>query len=136
MDLLRNAMQREGPVPGCINIKVARRIGAPSPSPFTSHGSEEMECVNGENELNNNDSLDSSDHMTGDGHKTPSKVKNGDIPSDFKSPNLFLDRIMKGNGLRNESYTRATHESYAESPEPYRKRENLIDMSKQVSVLY
>ncbi|XP_045168371.2 partitioning defective 3 homolog isoform X3 [Mercenaria mercenaria] len=131
MDLLRNAMQVDGPVPGCINIKVARRIGAPSPSPFASQGSEDAEWISGEKELNNNDSLDTSDQMPGDTNRTPEKFKNGDIPSNFKSPNLFLDRIMAGNGLRNESYTRATHESYVETPEPYRTKGNLIDLSKQ-----
>ena len=30
MDVIRKAMQEEGLVPGCINIKVARWIGAPS----------------------------------------------------------------------------------------------------------
>lgn len=130
MDLLRNAMQDDGPVTGCINIKVARRIGAPSPSPFTSPG--EIEWVSGETELNNNDSMDSSGHMSAEGHKTPVNIKNGDIPSDFKSPNLFLDRIMAGNGLRNASYTKATHDSYVETPDRFQRKGNLIDLSKQV----
>lgn len=135
MDLLRNAMQKEGPETGCINIKVARRIGAPSPSPFTSPTSEDMDWgFTTEKELNNNDSLDTSEHVTHEGRISPMRQRNGDIPSNFKSPNLFLDRIMAGNGLRNVSYTRATHESYVESPEPPGRRRNLIDLSKQVHV--
>lgn len=135
MDLLRNAMQKEGPEPGCINIKVARRIGAPSPSPFTSPTSEDFHLgITTEKELNNNDSLDNSEHVTNDSWDSPRKspARNGDIPSNFKSPNLFLERVMAGNGLRNVSYTRATHESYVESPEPFGHRKNLIDLSKQV----
>lgn len=138
MDLLRNAMQKEGPEPGCINIKVARRLGAPSPSPFMSPTSEDMDWgFTAEKELNNNnDSLDASnhvtDHVTQDGRSSPMKARNGDIPSNFKSPNVFLDRIMAGNGLRNESYTRATHDSYVESPEQPGHRRHLIDLSKQV----
>lgn len=133
MDLLRNAMQMEGPVLGCINIKVARRIGVTSPSPFNSQSFEEADWGMGEKELNNNDSLDHTDHMINEGRKSPMKVHNGDIPSNFKSPNVFLERVMAGNGLRNESYTRATHESFAGTPEPIRKRDNLVDLSKQVS---
>lgn len=133
MDLLRNAMQIEGPVPGSINIKVARRIGAPSPSPFTSPGTEETSWgfPTGK-ELNNNDSLDNNDHVTNDGRGTPLRTANGDVMGNFKSPNMFLDRIIAGNGLRNESYTRATHDSYVESPGlPGRK--NIIDLTKQVT---
>ena len=134
MDLLRNAMQRECFEPGCINIKVARRIGAPSPSPFTSPTSEDFDW-GFEKELNNNDSLDSGEQMLSEGRMSPVKARNGDIPSNFKSPNVFLDRVMAGNGLRNMSYTKATHESYMETPEPKDKRRNLIDLSKQVCLV-
>ncbi|XP_052798357.1 partitioning defective 3 homolog isoform X4 [Mya arenaria] len=131
MDLLRNAMQLDGAIPGTINIRVARRVGAPSPSPFTSPGGEEVEWgVSSGKELNNNDSLDNGDHVTDFGRRSPSKAANGDLFSNFKTPNHFLDRVMQGNGLRNESYTRATHDSYVEEPEPVVKR-NLIDLSKQ-----
>ncbi|WAQ93977.1 PARD3-like protein [Mya arenaria] len=123
MDLLRNAMQLDGAIPGTINIRVARRVGAPSPSPFTSPGGEEVEWgVSSGKELNNNDSLDNGDHVTDFGRRSPSKAANGDLFSNFKTPNHFLDRVMQGNGLRNESYTRATHDSYVEEPEPVRPR--------------
>ncbi|KAL4222826.1 Partitioning defective 3 [Mactra antiquata] len=131
MDLLRTAMQTEGPVPGCINIKVARRIGVTSPTHMNSHSFEDADWGTGEKELNNNDSLDQTDHVINEGRKSPMKVHNGDIPSNFKSPNLFLERVMAGNGLRNESYTKATHESFAGTPEPPRRRDNLVDLSKQ-----
>jgi len=118
----------DGPVPGAINIKVARRIGAQSPY---SPGEIEWSVSTGKEELNNNDSLDNSGHVTNEGRRSPMKAANGDLMGNFKSPNHFLDRVMQGNGLRNESYTRATHDSYVEEPEPVVKR-NLIDMSKQV----
>ena len=117
MEVLRKAMQDEGPVPGCINIKVARRIGAPSPSPFsqTSPGVFDYTDSFEESPLAQNisDSVTSSEQHTPD--KIHKPLANG---SDFKSPNLFLERVLAGDGLRNESYTRATHESYVESPGP------------------
>ena len=114
MDILRKAMQEEGPVPGCINIKVARRIGAPSPFSQTSPGVFDFTDSFEESPRmqNGGDSANSSEQHTPDKYHKP--LANG---SDFKSPNLFLERVLAGDGLRNESYTRATHESYVESPE-------------------
>jgi hypothetical protein len=34
METLRKAMQKEGAIPGHIHLVIARKIGAPSPSPF------------------------------------------------------------------------------------------------------
>ena len=34
MEVLRKAMQKEGDIPGHIHLVIARRIGAPSPSPY------------------------------------------------------------------------------------------------------
>ena len=144
MDLLRNAMQMEGPVPGCINIKVARRIGAPSPSPFTSPQSHENELgdIGGSSKdpEENNNSLDKTDHVTHNRSASldmeRSEEQNTVDMTDFKSPNVFLDRVKAGNGLRNMSYTRATRDSYMETPEPRGNRENLIDLSKQVGNFY
>ena len=108
-------MQEEGPVPGCINIKVARRIGAPSPSPFsqTSPGVFDYtdSAENSPHEQNVSDSVTSGEFQSPEKDHKP--LPNG---GDFKSPNLFLERVLAGNGLRNESYMRAAHESYTDSP--------------------
>ena len=132
MDLLRKAMQEEGPVPGCINIKVARRIGAPSPSPFsqTSPG------VFDHTDSANSSPLDKniSDSLTSSEHNSPEKThKPFSNMGDLKSPNLFLERVLAGNGLRNESYMRAAHESYTENPEsPGYNRKALSEVGNQL----
>ena len=114
MDVLRKAMQEDGPVPGCINIKVARRIGAPSPFSQTSPGVfDNTDSTNTSplNDKNYSDSLTSSENSPDKNHKPLSNI------GDVKSPNLFLERVLAGNGLRNESYMRAAHESYTDSPD-------------------
>ena len=114
MEVLRKAMQEEGPVPGCINIKVARRIGAPSPFSQSSPGVfDNTDSTNTSplNDRNISDSLTSSENSPEKTHKPLSNM------DDMKSPNLFLERVLAGNGLRNESYMRAAHESYTDGPD-------------------
>ncbi|ESO84545.1 hypothetical protein LOTGIDRAFT_132029, partial [Lottia gigantea] len=106
MEKLRNAMQSEGPIPGHTFLSVARKIGAPSPF---SQGDQNV--VTDSTEL----------VMQGVNSALKNKGDNSQIPvtSDRNKPlNPILDRLM-GNtnspvpgGLRNESYTRATQDSF------------------------
>lgn len=143
MDQLRRAMQIDGPMCGFILLTVARKIGAPSPfqssenSLDTTDGSQ-FEVLNhgitiyGEKSHSRSSSGDNGIFTRGDNSgqtrgdksvRTRSDAGWNEQPNGVnrtKPSNLAVDRLITGdggNGLRNESYNRATHESFEVTPE-------------------
>lgn len=112
METLRKAMQKEGDIPGHIHLVIARRIGAPSPSPFQEN-SMEFSLLNQTKSSDFSESSDSREVIS-----PPDLTQNFPV-KDYKvdsSRNFLIERLMGGsNGLRNESYTRATHDSFNDS---------------------
>lgn len=141
METLRKAMQSEGITPGFINIKVARKIGAPSPSPFgeeerelkirtVSETSESSNLSRVEMEAGHDESSDSFEvsslndsqnqsslHYNHRAHPDLNNSKNVYINNNNnnKPLNPMLDRLRNTGGNRNESYNRAVHESMNDS---------------------
>ncbi|XP_013401792.1 partitioning defective 3 homolog [Lingula anatina] len=124
MDSLRRAMQKTDPVPGIINLVIARRIGAPLASgtstPNTSGGDhrilhEREKSNTSEVFFNGPEAMEdfSSQPLKREDLKDTGEVR-GDEPSEFKENNLdkaidiqkirnpVLDRITGGAGLRNQ----------------------------------
>ncbi|XP_050419284.1 partitioning defective 3 homolog isoform X2 [Patella vulgata] len=98
MEKLRNAMLQDGPIPGHTFLTVARKIGAPSPFTLSE----------------TSDVTDTAEYVM-----QGSPVTKGDysqLPNDrtIKPNNPLLNRLMANGapGLRNESYTRATQDSF------------------------
>ncbi|XP_064613950.1 partitioning defective 3 homolog isoform X2 [Liolophura sinensis] len=139
METLRKAMQSEGITPGFINIKVARKIGAPSPSPFgeeerelkirsVSETSESSNVSRVEMEAGHDESSDSFEvsslndsqnhsslHYNNKAHQDLNSSQNVYINNNNKPLNPMLDRLRNNGGNRNESYNRAVHESMNDS---------------------
>ncbi|XP_046564857.1 LOW QUALITY PROTEIN: partitioning defective 3 homolog [Haliotis rubra] len=143
MDQLRRAMQVDGPMCGFILLTVARKIGAPSPflssenSLDTTDGSQ-FEVLNhgvtiyGEKNHSRSSSGDNTLFLRGENSgqtrgdnsaRTRADVSGNGQPNGVSRTmpsSLAVDRLMTGdggNGLRNESYNRATHESFEMTPE-------------------
>ncbi|CAH1788275.1 unnamed protein product [Owenia fusiformis] len=98
MDFLRNAMQNEGPIPGVINLVVARRIGG---GPITPTGpmrapSEEVDAQIPEPQAPPKSPID----------QIEKNFKNQDL-NQIRNP--VLDKLT--GGLRNTSYNMATQDS-------------------------
>ncbi|XP_021343149.1 partitioning defective 3 homolog isoform X3 [Mizuhopecten yessoensis] len=120
METLRNSMQKDGPLLGYIHLVIARRIGAPSPSPYQEYSTDYM--LFDEQRTSGDDSQESkveteSDRTSG-AKGSNSKESNNNIKDYIdgaKARNSALERLMSGgNGLRNDSYTRATSEQDVE----------------------
>ncbi|XP_071157777.1 partitioning defective 3 homolog isoform X4 [Mytilus edulis] len=117
METLRKAMQKEGVIQGHIHLTIARKIGAPSPSPF-QESSTDYFLYNGLNKSSDySESNDSKEIVS-----VPPDVTQNIHPVELKdygvdkSRNFLIERLMgASNGLRNESYTRATHDSFNDS---------------------
>ncbi|OPL33223.1 hypothetical protein AM593_02247, partial [Mytilus galloprovincialis] len=117
METLRKAMQKEGVIQGHIHLTIARKIGAPSPSPF-QESSTDYFLYNGLNKSSDySESNDSKEIVS-----VPPDITQNIHPVELKdygvdkSRNFLIERLMgASNGLRNESYTRATHDSFNDS---------------------
>lgn len=118
METLRNSMQKDGPMSGYIHLVIARRIGAPSPSPYQEYSTDYMlfdeQRTSGESGQENRLESESERTSGAKGGNSNSKESNNNFKEYIdgaKAQNSALERLMSGgNGLRNESYTRATHE--------------------------
>ncbi|KAK3108784.1 hypothetical protein FSP39_015692 [Pinctada imbricata] len=142
METLRKAMQTDGPIPGYIHLVIARKIGAPSPSPFQqgeTTGDQFTFSANGDSKfLNDSDGKElflGAEHLSAsynsknssnnrdEGEKSePAPPPRGQLHKHFedtdggKARMFLIDRLTGDSGaLRNESYTRATHESFNDS---------------------
>ncbi|XP_052094977.1 partitioning defective 3 homolog B-like isoform X6 [Mytilus californianus] len=116
METLRKAMQKEGVIQGHIHLTIARKIGAPSPSPFQESSTDYfLYSLNKSSDYS--ESNDSKEIVS-----VPPDVTQNIHPVELKdygvdkSRNFLIERLMgASNGLRNESYTRATHDSFNDS---------------------
>lgn len=160
METLRKAMQFDGPIPGCIHLVIARKIGAPSPSPFEQstffNQNDSSEAIpKSESELNDSNEIivgavsDKKVTNINTVEKSPDILPKGDNSADFDDLDSntpvksILDQLKAGNGLRNESYTRATHDSFNDSANifssgftPHKKAEKyVVPSSDQVMVV-
>ena len=117
METLRKAMQKEGAIPGHIHLVIARKIGAPSPSPFQESSTDYFLYNHNKSSdySESNDSKEVVSPVPPDVTQNNHSVEMKDYGID-KSRNFLIERLMKsGNGLRNESYTHATHDSFNDS---------------------
>ncbi|XP_033762101.1 partitioning defective 3 homolog isoform X3 [Pecten maximus] len=120
METLRNSMQKDGPLLGYIHLVIARRIGAPSPSPYQEFSTDYMlfdeQRTSGDDSQENRVEMES--ERTSGAKGSNSKESNNNIKDYIdgaKARNSALERLMSGgNSLRNDSYTRATHDQDVE----------------------
>ncbi|XP_062570152.1 partitioning defective 3 homolog isoform X4 [Saccostrea cucullata] len=137
MEMLRKAMQMEGPIPGYIHLVVARKIGAPSPSPFTQEASHDAFVFGANNKmvretdhvenLRTKENLIDSYRQTSD---TPLEPHRGldYLDGGSKARNFLIERLTNG-GLRNESYTKATRDEMDDSALSHDQDEGLRNQS-------
>ncbi|XP_046455472.1 partitioning defective 3 homolog isoform X10 [Daphnia pulex] len=117
MEGLRRAVHQEGPKPGHITLTVARKMHALKDREVTLEGQSQDDTVNGTVRLGGNggDSSGSYDHSGGSSDQSGSTVifVSGS-GSDSRERNLMKDNRLSGisSDLRNESYYRATHETW------------------------
>ncbi|XP_065930010.1 partitioning defective 3 homolog isoform X5 [Magallana gigas] len=113
MEMLRRAMQLDGPIPGHIHLVVARKIGAPSPSPFTQEASPDAFVFGANNRM-----VRETDHAKHSLMKDADMVESPRLDymdgGSGKARNFLIDRLTNG-GLRNESYTKATRDELDDS---------------------
>lgn len=113
MEMLRRAMQLDGPIPGHIHLVVARKIGAPSPSPFTQEASPDAFVFGANNRM-----VCETDHAKHSLMKDADMVESPRLDymdgGSGKARNFLIDRLTNG-GLRNESYTKATRDELDDS---------------------
>ena len=135
-------MQADGPIPGHIHLVIARKIGAPSPSPFQqgdnsntdmfsfNSGDSSLQNENDNKEIffggdelrTSHNSFDTKNSPLGERTIEPvppprinrHKAMDG-LDGGGKARNFLIDRLTGDSALRNESYTRATHESFNDS---------------------
>ncbi|KAK3587877.1 hypothetical protein CHS0354_019766 [Potamilus streckersoni] len=143
MERLRKAMQKDEPVPGHINLKVARKIGAPSPSPFIEGPNMVFSIENPKGESRTEEEENYSFEMD----HSSSREEENDHMENFgnlilnkhsKSPSTFLDRILTGSGLRNESYNIATGDSFTDGsliPSPSKPESEINNNVKREIIL-
>ncbi|XP_060064667.1 partitioning defective 3 homolog [Ylistrum balloti] len=120
MVTLRNSMQKDGPLLGHIHLVIARRIGAPSPSPYQEYSTDYMlfdeQRTSGDDSQENRVDIESertSGAKGGNSKESNNNIK--DYIDGAKAQNSALERLMSGgNGLRNDSYTRATSDQDVE----------------------
>lgn len=125
MDILREAMHKEGVTEGFIDIKIARKIGAPSPYPAQDGAT--MDLIGAYQPLHAQEPEgdSNSDSDDNDGREVVKDVtrnmQNTEEPSSklkenaIKNPALL--RLSEQSGLRNESYSKAVHETSGEGTE-------------------
>ncbi|KAL3831306.1 hypothetical protein ACJMK2_023076 [Sinanodonta woodiana] len=143
MERLRKAMQKDEPVPGHINLKVARKVGAPSPSPFN----EGLSMVfSNENQKRENRIEKEENYSFEMDHSSSREEENDQLDSlgNFilskytKSPSTFIDRALSGSGLRNESYNIATGDSFTDGsliPSPSEPQNEINNNVKREIIL-
>ena len=98
MEALRKAMQKETHIQGYCQVTIARRIGAPSPSPY------QEKCLDYLFQSSEDNSLDN-------------LVAEQNSQRDSKTArNFLIERLTggSGDGLRNESYAQANHDSFVD----------------------
>ena len=96
MEVLRQAMHKEGPTPGYIKLAVARRM--PASMPLVDNAPYELRVSHSEPPHEPHNHLDSAE------------VEEITTRGKFRNP--ALDRVgSEAHQLRNESYQRATHDS-------------------------
>ncbi|XP_067648804.1 partitioning defective 3 homolog isoform X3 [Haliotis asinina] len=143
MDQLRRAMQIDGPMCGFILLTVARKIGAPSPfqsneNSLDATDGNQLEVLNhgvtiyGEKNHSRSSSGDNALFARGENFgqargdnsaRSKADASGNEQPNGVnrtKLANSAVDRLTTGdggNGIRNESYNRATHESFEVTPE-------------------
>ena len=113
MEILRSAMQKEGPKPGHIHLMIARRKALPPPIA--------VQPIPRELRVSSSDIPDGA-YVKISGQMTPGEGPDGvriELPSDGNNidyiqppKNMALDRLKDpASSIRNTSYMRATHES-------------------------
>ena len=152
METLRKAMQTDGPIPGRIHLVVARKIGAPSPSPFEQSAVSIFSQSESSEQTQKTESDDLHEIFNGaenNKENSPDILSSGGVNSadfndiDSNTPvKSLLDRLKAGNGLRNESYTRATHDSFNDSANifssgftPHKPQKINIPSSEEIMVV-
>lgn len=131
MEMLRKAMQLDGPIPGHIHLVIARKIGAPSPSPFTQEASADAFVFGADNKM-----VRETDHVKNlqkleppwEPHRGLDYMDGGS-----KARNFLIDRLTNG-GLRNESYTKATREEFDDSAMSHDQEEGLRNQSYSLAL--
>ncbi|XP_078322047.1 partitioning defective 3 homolog isoform X2 [Crassostrea virginica] len=131
MEMLRRAMQLDGPIPGHIHLVVARKIGAPSPSPFTQEASPEAFVFGANNRM-----VRETDHR----EQTLANKDRGEpqrgldfLDGGSKARNFLIDRLTNG-GLRNESYTKATRDELDDSAVSHDQEEGFRNQSYNLAL--
>ncbi|KAK7111004.1 partitioning defective 3 homolog isoform X2 [Littorina saxatilis] len=124
MENLRRAMTTEGPIPGYIQLSVARKIGAPSPFPLSesSHDSSQNEMMM-RHYRTRSDLSQTSDFVDSPNHSrqsSTSKVSDSEIMFfGDRTPSKEMlgsgHNLMSASNLRNESYLRANNDSLNDS---------------------
>ena len=131
MEMLRRAMQLDGPIPGHIHLVVARKIGAPSPSPFTQEASPEAFVFGANNRM-----VRETDHR----EQTLANKDRGEpqrgldfLDGGSKARNFLIDRLTNG-GLRTESYTKATRDELDDSAVSHDQEEGFRNQSYNLAL--
>lgn len=115
MEMLRRAMVIDGPVPGCINIQVARKADASPTVPNAEHpigsqsigqsdsstqGSTRGDPTDGDQMPSNSEASENSDQTV---IMLDKNINNGSNRG-VDTKNLILDRYINGDNLRNNAY--------------------------------
>ena len=106
MGSLRNAMQRDGPSPGYIDITVSRKVPSSSTSSLPDNCVREVR-ISQSDAQSDNVSLKSGEPDKSAGKDTTDSV----FMVVGKPPNPVTSKLAAEYALRNVSYQRATHES-------------------------